>query len=141
MPTNKKVLFLISGILGLYVFSRLVVPLFVGAAYTFNWRDFVSNVIIFAFLEEVVFRGLIQTRLESALGAVWSWVLTGLFFGFYHYYVHYLVPGQVLTIANSFELLFLTAFGMMLGVIFAKTRSLIPSYLIHAVNNLSLFAM
>ena len=141
MPTNKKVLFLIAGIIGLYMISRLVVPLFVGAAYTFNWRGFVSNAIIFAFLEEVVFRGLIQTRLESALGAVWSWVLTGLFFGFYHYYVHYLVTGQALTIANLFELLFLTAFGMMLGVIFAKTRSLIPSYLIHAVNNLSLFTM
>ena len=141
MPTNKKVLFLIAGILGLYMISKVVVPLFVGAAYTFNWRGFISNAIIFAFLEEVLFRGLIQTRLESALGAVWSWVLTGLFFGFYHYYVHYLVPGQALIIANLFELLFLTAFGMMLGAVFAKTRSLIPSYLIHAINNLSLFAL
>jgi len=141
MPTNKKVLFLIAGILGLYMISKVVVPLFVGAAYTFNWRGFISNAIIFAFLEEVLFRGLIQTRLESALGAVGSWVLTGSFFGFYHYYVHYLVPGQALIIANLFELVFLTAFGMMLGAVFAKTRSLIPSYLIHAINNLSLFAM
>jgi len=30
---------------------------------------------------------------------------------------------------------------MLLGVIYAKTRSLLPSYLIHAINNLSLFPM
>lgn len=140
-PTNKKALLLVAGILGIYLLFRLIVPFFMGAASVFNWRDFISNAVLFAFFEEVLFRGLIQTRLESALGAVWSWVLTGLFFGFYHYYVHFLVPGQALTTASLLQLLYLTAFGMLLGVIFAKTRSLIPSYLVHLVNNLSIFAM
>ncbi len=141
MPMNKRVMRLVAGLVGLYIISKLIIPLATGAEFTFTWKRFISNSIIFAFLEEVIFRGQIQTRLESALGTVWSWVLSGLFFGFYHYYHDYLVTGKVLAIENLFQLVFITAIGMSLGVIFAKTRSLLPSYLIHAMNNLPLFTM
>lgn len=137
-PTDKRVLAIVAGIFGLYAISRFVEPLVLGEGYQFELRGFVSISIIFPFLEEVLFRGQIQTRLESALGSVWSWILTGLFFGFYHYYVYYLVQGRALTVENMLGLVYLAVFGMLLGVVFAKTRSLLPSFLIHAINNFSL---
>ena len=108
-----------------------------GKGYQFELRDFISITIIFPFLEEVFFRGLIQTRLESALGAVRSWIVSGLLFGFFHFYLLYLVPGRAPDITEVLGLVYLTALGMLLGVVFAKTRSLLPSFIIHAVNNLS----
>jgi len=141
MPENKKTLVLAAILFGLYLAARLVIPPLLGATFMFSWQEFFSNSIIFPFVEEVIFRGMIQTRLEAAWGSTRAWILSGLFFGFYHYYVHYLVIGRPLAVTSILELVFLTAFGMLLGMIYAKTRSLLPSYLIHAVNNLSLFPM
>ena len=119
----------------------MVIPPLLGAALTFNWQSFLSYAVVFPFVEEVIFRGMIQTRLEAALGSVRAWILSGLFFGLHHYYAHYLMIGKPLAVSDVLELIFLTAFGMLLGVIYAKTRSLLPSYLIHTINNLSLFPM
>lgn len=141
MPSNRRVIALAAAIIGLYVISKLIYPVATGAESIFTWKRLISNSIIFAFLEEVIFRGLIQTRLEAALGSVWSWILSGCFFGFYHYYHDYLVTGRAVGMENIFQLVYLAVFGMLLGVIFAKTRSLLPSYLVHAMNNLPLFAM
>jgi membrane protease YdiL (CAAX protease family) len=141
MPENKKALFLVAILFSVYLVVRLVIPPLLGAAFTFNWQSFLSYAVIFPFVEEVIFRGMIQTRLEAALGSVRAWILSGLFFGFHHYYVHYLVINKPLAVSDVLELVFLTIFGMLLGVIYAKTRGLLPSYLIHAINNLSLFPM
>jgi membrane protease YdiL (CAAX protease family) len=138
MPQNQRALRLVAVLLGLYLVARLAWPLAQGRAYQFSLQGFISNSILFAFLEEAVFRGVIQTRLESALGAVRSWVLSGLAFGFYHFYVHYLVPGKALAGADILSLASLAVLGMLLGVAFAKTRSLLPPFLIHALHNLAL---
>jgi|GEM_PF-2504945 len=141
MPENKKALVLVAILFSLYLVARLVIPPLLGAAFTFDWQNFLSNTVIFPFVEEIIFRGMIQTRLEAAWGSARAWIISGLFFGFYHYFAHYLVIGKSLAVSDVLELVFLTAFGMLLGVIYAKTRSLLPSYLIHAINNLSLFPM
>jgi len=138
IPVNRRVLAFVAGIFSLYLISRLVEPLRLGQGYHFELRDFISITIIFPFLEEVFFRGLIQTRLESALGAVRSWMVSGLLFGFFHLYLLYLVPGRAPDIAETLGLVYLTALGMLLGVVFAKTRSLLPSFAIHAINNFSI---
>ena len=138
IPVNRRTLLLVTGIFTLYLISRLVEPLLLGKGYHFELRDFISISIIFPFLEEVFFRGLIQTRLESALGTVRSWMVSGLLFGFFHFYLLYLVPGRAPDIAETLGLFYLAALGMLLGVVFAKTRSLLPSFFIHAVNNFSI---
>ena len=138
IPTDRKTIAIVIILLIILAISRLAVPLVRGEAFQFDIQRIISNCILFAYVEEVLFRGLLQTRLESLMGVVWSWVLSGLFFGFYHYYIHYLVPGRVLSPTNGFEMMYLTAFGLLLGVIFAKTRSLLPPFLIHAMNNFSL---
>jgi membrane protease YdiL (CAAX protease family) len=137
-PSNRRVLAIVAGLFALYLTSRLVEPIVTGERYHLELRGLLSNGILFPFLEEILFRGLIQTRLESALGAVRSWIATGIFFGFYHCYVNYLIAGRALTFEDVLELVYLAAFGMLLGVIFSKTRSLLPSFIIHAVNNFSL---
>lgn len=138
MPQNGRGLTLVAVVSGLYLVARLAWPLAQGRAYQFDLQSFISNSILFAFLEEAMFRGVIQTRLESALGAVRSWVLSGLFFGFYHLYVHYLVRGQAVAVVDMLSLASLAVLGMLLGVVFAKTRSLLPSFVIHALHNLAL---
>jgi len=137
-PSNARVLAMVGVIFVLVLTSRLAEPLLSARGFALEWRGFISTAVIFPFLEEVLFRGLIQTRLESALGAVRSWVVTGLFFGAYHYYVHYVVLGKELTTQGMLGVAYLVTFGMLLGVVFAKTRSLLPPFLLHAVNNVSL---
>ncbi len=79
---------------------------------------------------------MIQTRLSPLLGVARAWVVSGLFFGFYHYYVHFLVHGKAPNLENALALFFTAALGLLLGVLFKKARSLMPTFLIHAVNNL-----
>ncbi|MDH7488109.1 MAG: CPBP family intramembrane metalloprotease [Anaerolineae bacterium] len=138
MPQNKRALAWVAVLLALYLVARLAWPIAQGRGYQFNLQTFVSNSLLFALLEEAMFRGVIQTRLESALGAARSWVVSGLVFGFYHYYVHYLVPGKAAASVDILSVASLTVLGMLLGVVFAKTRSLLPSFLIHALHNLAL---
>lgn len=137
-PRDKRALIIVGVILGVYCAVRIIVPLAKGTEIHIEWQQLIANSIIFALLEETLFRGMIQTRLQSILGDGRAWVFSGLIFGAYHYYVHYLVPGQFLTFANALSLVSLTALGMLLGVVFAKTRSILPSFLIHAIHNLSL---
>jgi membrane protease YdiL (CAAX protease family) len=141
MPTDRETLILVAILFIFYLVVRVVLPPILGQPLNFNFQDFIANTVIYAFLEEVIFRGMIQTRFEAALGRVRAWVLSGLFFGFYHYYVHFLVVGKSLEVTGVLELVFLTAFGMLLGLIYSRTKSLLPSYLIHAINNLSLFSL
>jgi membrane protease YdiL (CAAX protease family) len=141
MPANMKTITLVAVLFCIYLVARLVIPPLLGATFTFSWQGFFSYSIIFPFVEEVIFRGMIQTRLEAAWGSVRAWIISGLFFGFHHYYIHYLVTSRPLAVTDILELVYLTAFGMVLGVIYAKTRSLLPSYLVHAINNLTLFPM
>jgi len=137
-PRDPRALTLVGLLFVLVLTSRLAEPLLSGRGFALEWRELISAAAIFPFLEEVLFRGLIQTRLESALGAVRAWVVTGLLFGGYHGYVHYVVLGQELTTEGMLGLVYLAVFGMLLGVVFAKTRSVLPSFLLHAINNVSL---
>jgi len=128
----------VSGILALFLLSKIVDPLHVSAApygsIPWSW----STLVVFPLVEEILFRGVLQIRLEALWGPARAWVGSGLLFGAYHYYVNYLVAGRVPTGAEVLSLLYLVALGMLLGAIAAKTRSLLPSLIVHAVNNLTL---
>lgn len=133
MPENRRILVIVAVIVGIYLVARLAQP---GFFLEFDWRRFWSNSVIFAPIEEAIFRGMIQTRLSALLDVVRAWIVSGLFFGFYHYYIHYLVKGKTPSVEEAPALVFTAVLGLLLGVVFAKTRSLLPSFLIPAVNNL-----
>ncbi len=137
-PKDRRVVGTVGWILGMIALSKIVDPLQVAAGHYLAVRRSLAAVVIFPMLEEAIFRGLLQTRLEAIMGTVRSWMVTGAFFGVYHYYVNHLLPVRPVTVESALSLVYLVALGMLLGAIFAKTRSLLPPFLVHALNNLAL---
>ncbi|MFW5682568.1 MAG: CPBP family intramembrane glutamic endopeptidase [Phycisphaeraceae bacterium] len=84
----------------------------------------VSAVVVAPVLEEVVFRGLVQTSLLNTLGRQWRWVIVfvaSLLFAVTH-----------LGAAIWQSLAALTVLSMVLGFLYERTGSLWPSILVHA---------
>ena len=88
-----------------------------------------------AFIEEFFFRVILQGKLERALGQNRAWFYSGILFGLMH------VPGdffgpQFYAHGSSYvnaSLLLLTqiSFGWIYGIIYSKTRSILPGMLAH----------
>jgi membrane protease YdiL (CAAX protease family) len=134
-PLNPRKQHIVWGILGLILLSKIVDPLGVAAGPydlpPWSW----SRLLILPVVEEVLFRGLLQVRLESLWGTTAAWVTGGTFFGAYHYYVNYLILGRTPTPEGFVSLAYIAILGMLLGVVAAKTRSLLPGTLVHMLNN------
>jgi membrane protease YdiL (CAAX protease family) len=83
----------------------------------------ISAVILAPVVEELLFRGLLQSALARRLRSPWWGVLlSAVAFGVFHHPV-------------SDTILTLTFFGVVLGYAYARTRSLILVILLHAVFN------
>jgi membrane protease YdiL (CAAX protease family) len=92
---------------------------------------FTLTIIMFVFVgavEELIFRSILQTRLEKALGLKSGILLSGALFGIMH---------SSYGILN--EILFATIFGIILSYIFQRTRSFPFILLIHGSANVLLF--
>ncbi len=83
-------------------------------------------------LEEVFYRGYVQTRLEEDFGAPLAIVSTAFLFAFSH--SQYLV----LNVFNVGMMLSLLLSAVAWGYIFYRTRSLLPTMIAHALVNLPL---
>ncbi|WP_411733790.1 lysostaphin resistance A-like protein [Paeniglutamicibacter sp.] len=96
--------------------------------------DFMQN----GFLEEFLFRGLLQTRLRLLAGAGWALVLQALMFGVWHLGSGFantghagLLPAIAITIVQQGLL------GLSFGILFERTRSLLVPSVVHiAVNSM-----
>jgi membrane protease YdiL (CAAX protease family) len=82
------------------------------------------------FVEELLFRGILQQTLESRLGRIPGLVLTSVFFGLMH--SGYGIPA---------ELLFAGGVGLVFGVVYDLTDSLALVSVMHGVLNVFLFAV
>jgi len=101
------------------------------AAGGFDLRDAARDTIyMFAFVavaEELLFRGVIQRNLVSAFGAWRGVVLTAALFSIMH------------IIWRSWEeVAFAFAGGLLLGLLYQRTRSLTAPIILHAGNNILL---
>jgi membrane protease YdiL (CAAX protease family) len=74
-------------------------------------------------IEELLFRGYIQTRLVARWGAAWGIFWTALMFGISH--------------LDLMQGLFAVAVGCILGFIAHRAGSIIPAMICHAANNLA----
>ena len=83
-----------------------------------------------AFIEEFFFRGIIQGKLERALGQNKAWFYSGILFGLAHFFVNFFVTGLDL-VPGLFMLTKQIIFGWIFGIIYMKTRSLWPSMIGH----------
>jgi len=91
------------------------------------------TIVMFIFVgavEELIFRSILQTRLENALGLKSGILLSGALFGIMH---------SSYGILN--EILFASIFGIILSFIFQKTRSFPFILLIHVSANVLLFGI
>jgi len=91
------------------------------------------SIVMFIFvapIEELIFRSLLQTRLQSVFGANTGLLLSAALFGIMH-------SGYGL----MDEILFATFFGAVLGFIFQKTRNFPFILIIHGTANVFLFGI
>lgn len=91
------------------------------------------SIVMFIFIgvvEELIFRSILQTRLEKILGLRYGLLLTGGIFGIMH---------ASYGILN--EILFASIFGIILGYIFQKTQNILFTSSIHGTANVILFGI
>ena len=116
-------------IFGIYNFFRLV-P--VEMYWWFLLLLFYSN----AFLEEITFRGLIQTKLEQALGQKKAIIYQAVLFMLIHIpanLIRYSMDGNIARFFWNFAFQFVH--GLIFGLIFLKTRNIWASVICHYLNN------
>jgi membrane protease YdiL (CAAX protease family) len=91
-----------------------------------------SIIMIFfvGFVEELVFRSLLQTRLENSLGSLKGLLITSILFGVMH-------SGY----GTFYEILYTAFAGLVLGYMFQKTKSLPLVSLTHGFVNIFLFGI
>jgi hypothetical protein len=93
------------------------------------------------FLEEFFFRGVIQSKFERAWGQNKAWILGGVIFGLIHIINDYFLPlilGEVfgtVIIVGSLALVMQILNGWFLGILYMKTRNLIPCIIVHFISN------
>jgi membrane protease YdiL (CAAX protease family) len=99
--------------------------------------SFVLALLTAGFVEEFFFRGVLQSRLAARLGSEWRGLLVASFlFGLLHLPMYYFSPFEpthgnlVWTIANVIAEQ--TVAGLLLGVVWVRTRNLIAPVLLHA---------
>lgn len=112
-----------------------VLPLFGGATDPLPWAFIAIAVYQPAFIEEFFFRVILQGKLERALGQNRAWFYSGILFGLMHAPVDFFGP-QFYAHGSSYLnacLLLLTqiTFGWIYGIIYSKTRSILPGMLAH----------
>jgi membrane protease YdiL (CAAX protease family) len=88
-----------------------------------------------AFIEEFFFRGILQGKLERAVGQNKGWIYSGILFGLAHAPADFLGPYWFGLEGNIVSAVFLLmrqiVSGWIFGLIFTKTRSLLPSMVAH----------
>lgn len=83
----------------------------------------VSIIVVAPVVEEVLFRGIVQKELGEGFGALIAIVLQGLLFGVAHGFL--------------VQSIFTAVFGILLGVLYHKTRNLTTSIMAHMFFNLN----
>jgi membrane protease YdiL (CAAX protease family) len=87
-----------------------------------------------AFIEEFFFRGVIQSRLERVIGQNKAWIYGGILFGLAHFVFNFYIRDMDL-VTGLLQLAGQITSGWMFGILFMKTRSLLPGILAHYLTN------
>jgi len=104
-----------------------------------SWWFFFAVILYNIFLEEYLFRAIILTKFERITTQGMAIVLSALVFGSVHIPINFFfatLMGQPFDlIGGTINLIFQTFAGMILGIAYAKTRSLIPCMIAHYLMN------
>lgn len=125
---NELAISLIGPILGLIEFYILTpAPLIARLEWSSFWFPALSLLIFTGFLEELIFRGLIQEASTSTLGRL-GLIYTALLFAILH-----------IGYQSVVDVIFVFGAGLMFGLIAARTRSIIGVSLAHGLTNITLY--
>lgn len=116
-------------VVGLGLFTSWLSRGFVGFGFTFKTP--LEQILVFPFLEEVLFRGLLQPaffQIDKKRDRVLALILTSLVFTFCH-------SGQIVTLISLLPLLPILALSLVCGYLRNKHYSLWPGILIHVIYN------
>lgn len=97
------------------------------------WNVLKLSIVMIMFIgliEELIFRSILQTRLEESMGMFSGLVVTSILFGVLH-------SGY----GTFYEIMFTSLAGLMMGYMFQKTRSLPLIALTHGMVNIFLFGL
>lgn len=95
----------------------------------------VSHTLQNGFMEEFLWRGLVQTRIALLWSRDWGLVLASLLFGWWHIDAVTGWSGNDWWLAGALNVVVQAPMGLALGVIFDRTGNLLAPSLIHAVVN------
>ena len=87
-----------------------------------KWLSFLSVVIVAPLCEELMFRGLIYTRMRTLLRAPYVILISGFLFGFFH--------------GNALQFIYAMALGMLLAYVMEAYRSIWAPIMVHVAANL-----
>ena len=94
-----------------------------------------------SFLEEFLFRGIIQSKFERSMGQVKAWKWTSIIFGLVHVVNDFVIPIMLgvdiatAIILGCFMLAGQILSAFMFGILYIKTRNLITCITIHYLSN------
>ena len=130
-PTSRSMVVIA---LALFAFAG-VLPVLGGSAEPIPWAFLAIALYQPAFIEEFFFRVILQGKLERVVGPVRAWFWSGILFGLAHAPVDFFGP-QFYANGESYlnaSLLLLTQIisGWIFGLIYAKTRSILPGFVAH----------
>ncbi len=98
-------------------------------------RALISHTFQNGFMEEFLWRGLVQTRIARLWSREWGLVLASLLFGWWHIDAVAEWSGNNWWMAGALNVVVQAPMGLALGVIFDRTRNLLAPSVIHAVVN------
>lgn len=97
------------------------------------WNVLKLSIVMIMFIgliEELIFRSILQTRLEESMGMFSGLMVTSILFGVLH-------SGY----GTCYEIMFTSLAGLMIGYIFQKTKSIPLIALTHGLVNIFLFGL
>lgn len=104
------------------IFSPEMMKAMLTANNSLEWVLLILSTVVFAGLfEEMLFRGLLQNAFEERMDVTRAVLATAIVFSFIHFNPFWVVPIAIL--------------GVFLGVLAWKSNSILPSAIVHGVNN------
>lgn len=98
-------------------------------------RRLIGNALQNGFFEEFLFRGALQSRLAKVLSPAWTLVTQALFFGLWHLDANLGMFGGDWLGAVAWCIVSQAMIGLLFGLLFQRTRSLIAPSVAHVITN------
>jgi membrane protease YdiL (CAAX protease family) len=150
-PTLRDTGWIIGGLIAVVLVSVIVEVVFIpfsdGSATTISAAAavenplmiytifLIGNLVLIAPIEEFLYRGVIQGRLREAFGPIAAISITAIGFALGHLLSYWYGGSDLVSVSVFAELFGIAAVGLVLGIIYERTESLLLVSIIHGLAN------